>query len=334
VAPAVSGEAAANITAASADVSWLTNEPAASQVDYGPSSSYGSVFFDPDYVTDHSVSLAGLSPGTTYHWRAVSADPAGNTTSGPDQTFVTLCSAPTLSVTSRRHGNSLYADLSWTASSGAFILLASPAGTTYTDPLPSSPGYEYEYYAAAVNAEGAESAPSNTVVVSGTEAPPVISNVAAEPGQVTCVITWDTDEPATSQVFYDTVSHAGGGHYAYESQLDSSLVTSHSVTLTGLQAGTTYYFCVESEDTTGNTSRSGETQFDPAPMADGYHLYSRDLVDPSAVWILLTDTTDTSYVDGRFDPHGTYSYEYYVTAYNEVGESGESNHVTHTESNP
>lgn len=61
-------------------------------------------------------------------------------------------------------------------------------------------------------------------------------------------ITWITSHAATSRVLYDTVSHEPvteeGPNYGYAESTDeeSTLVTDHSVTITGLSANTTYYF--------------------------------------------------------------------------------------------
>lgn len=62
-------------------------------------------------------------------------------------------------------------------------------------------------------------------------------------------ITWTTDDPSTSRVIYDTVSHAILGaapNYEYANstvETDTSLkVTSHSVGLTGLASGVMYYY--------------------------------------------------------------------------------------------
>jgi hypothetical protein len=63
--------------------------------------------------------------------------------------------------------------------------------------------------------------------------PPVISAVSA--GSIntnSAVITWTTNEAATSQVEYGTTTG-----YGSSTILNSSLVTSHSVNLTGLSAG-------------------------------------------------------------------------------------------------
>jgi hypothetical protein len=70
-------------------------------------------------------------------------------------------------------------------------------------------------------------------------------------------IGWTTDEPASSQVFY-RVSGAG----TYQSTvLNSSLVTNHSVGLSGLSEGTTYEYHVQSVDAAGNTSTSADQSF-------------------------------------------------------------------------
>jgi hypothetical protein len=82
-APVVS---AVNATAAfdgSATVTWTTNEPSDSRVDYGTTTALGQSATDGALVTAHSVLLTGLTPGTTYNYRVRSADGAGNATTSP-----------------------------------------------------------------------------------------------------------------------------------------------------------------------------------------------------------------------------------------------------------
>jgi hypothetical protein len=61
-------------------------------------------------------------------------------------------------------------------------------------------------------------------------------------------INWTTSHLATSRVIYDTVSHdpitEAGPNYGYATSTveDSTFVTAHSVTVTGLSEGTTYFF--------------------------------------------------------------------------------------------
>ncbi len=83
------------------------------------------------------------------------------------------------------------------------------------------------------------------------ETPPDISNIAVSYAtDTTALIQWDTDEPGNSMVQYDLISRAWG-QYEYSAN-DSEMVTSHSMTLTGLQIDTTYHFRLASTDARGN----------------------------------------------------------------------------------
>jgi Abnormal spindle-like microcephaly-assoc'd, ASPM-SPD-2-Hydin len=73
-----------------------------------------------------------------------------------------------------------------------------------------------------------------------------ISAVTATTTTTTATITWTTAVPANSQVPYGATTSYGSG-----SALNSTLVTTHSATLTSLTAGTTYHYRVLSADSTG-----------------------------------------------------------------------------------
>jgi hypothetical protein len=85
---------------------------------------------------------------------------------------------------------------------------------------------------------------------------PNISLVRSTPGAAGATITWTTDEPASSQVDYGPTAT-----YNQSTPLDSALVTSHSVTLTGLTGSTEYHFRVKSQDASGNPASSGDNTF-------------------------------------------------------------------------
>jgi hypothetical protein len=87
-------------TSSGARISWATNKPASSQVEYGKTSVYNMV--SPLYplndvtinanagVTQHSVIMTGLQKNTFYHFRVKSVDVDGNISySSPDMTFRT-----------------------------------------------------------------------------------------------------------------------------------------------------------------------------------------------------------------------------------------------------
>lgn len=86
---------------------------------------------------------------------------------------------------------------------------------------------------------------SSTTTVSGT-IPLRLWEVAAS--SITCsgaVISWQTNGPSTSQVFYDTVGHDDLTQYASQVQCND-LVWMHSLSLSGLSSGTSYYCAVKS----------------------------------------------------------------------------------------
>ncbi|RMI25204.1 MAG: T9SS C-terminal target domain-containing protein [Calditrichaeota bacterium] len=88
--PVISGVSAIGITANSATISWTTDELSDSRVEYGLTAAYGNATpLNPTLVTNHSMNLSGLTPGTTYHFRVLSADAAGNQATSGDFTFTT-----------------------------------------------------------------------------------------------------------------------------------------------------------------------------------------------------------------------------------------------------
>lgn len=88
--PALSAMAATGLTTTTATINWTTNELADSQVDYGPTTTYGqTTALNPALVTTHTGNLSGLLSGTTYHYRVRSRDAAGNLAVSNDLTFTT-----------------------------------------------------------------------------------------------------------------------------------------------------------------------------------------------------------------------------------------------------
>lgn len=75
----------------------------------------------------------------------------------------------------------------------------------------------------------------------------ITSEAVVNVTETSATITWTTNHPATSRVVYDTVSHSSLGSapnygYAYSTIEDPTLTTNHSVVVSPLSSGTTYYF--------------------------------------------------------------------------------------------
>jgi hypothetical protein len=87
--PMISGIQVTNIGRRTATVRWTTDEPATHRVEYGTTSALGSVKTASGRSTSHAVGLSGLTPNTTYYYRVVTADAAGNTATSSVQTFRT-----------------------------------------------------------------------------------------------------------------------------------------------------------------------------------------------------------------------------------------------------
>ncbi len=94
--PVISAVVSANVSSTGATITWTTNEASDSQVDYGPTTSYGSsAALDTTKVTAHSQTLSGLAAGTLYHYRVKSRDAAGNLATSGDFTFTTATGSAT-----------------------------------------------------------------------------------------------------------------------------------------------------------------------------------------------------------------------------------------------
>lgn len=182
-APVITTVAAGELTAASAKITWNTDEASDSQVEFGLTNAYGALSgLDTARVTSHSVTLVNLAAGTTYHYRVRSKDAAGNLAVSGDFTFAT---------------------------------------------------------------------PANDVT------PPVITNVAVSNiSGSSARLTWLTDEPGDSQVDYGL-----SVNYGQSSALSPSLVTNHTILLSGLLPGKTYHYRVKSRDASANLGVSGDFTF-------------------------------------------------------------------------
>src|SRR5207247_2267053 len=98
---------------------------------------------------------------------------------------------------------------------------------------------------------------SAAVSVTVDNAVPIISSVSSSSiGSSSATISWTTNEASDSQVEYGTNTA-----YGSLTTLDSSMVTSHSQTLSGLVASTLYHYRVKSKDAAGNLAVSADFTF-------------------------------------------------------------------------
>ena len=85
---------ASDLFATTATIKWTTNFKTEGQVIWGPtSSSVGQYTYSTvqssDFTTAHTATVTQASAGTTYFYRVISIDSAGNKVTSPESTFTT-----------------------------------------------------------------------------------------------------------------------------------------------------------------------------------------------------------------------------------------------------
>jgi hypothetical protein len=92
--PSIEGAVVVEVTATTATLAWVTDEPTTTQVLYGTSAAYGFVHTDASMTVDHSATLTGLASSTTYHYAVRCTDSCQHEVITPDATFTTLADEP------------------------------------------------------------------------------------------------------------------------------------------------------------------------------------------------------------------------------------------------
>lgn len=272
--PVVGPARAAEIKPTSVTITWTTDKPSASQVEYGTTAAHGLLsVFNPSMVTAHSVILAGLAPGTGYDAVAMSTDSAGQVGRSANFTFSTTgtAGAPTISFVSVGNITTNSATVSWTTDQPATSQVSFGLKTTYgslsvfnASPVTThsiiltalTPGTNYNLAALSANSMGQVGTSANAIFTT-VAAPPLIRDVRTSAiTENSATITWTTDQPSTSRVEF------GGGNGAVSQfASDAALVLSHSVTLRGLKRGGTYHSAVISTNAAGMQNSSSQLTF-------------------------------------------------------------------------
>ena len=156
--------------------------------------------------------------------------------------------------------------------------IATTTGLSYTDTVATSSLFYYRV-ASYDSSDASQASPSYTSSVSITpkgtfDAAPSLSSDPTVTGITTkrATITWSTSRTSDSKISYGTSS----GDYYDEEPSNSDQVTSHSIALTNLDPGTTYYYVARWTDEDGNTGVSDEESFttDAAPTVKDPKIYS------------------------------------------------------------
>ncbi|MDQ6905923.1 MAG: fibronectin type III domain-containing protein [Chloroflexota bacterium] len=247
-APKLSVVAVPVMTPNSFTVTWQTNEPASSELFYGPSANYEQ-FNDrlkALFTVDHQVVITGLSPGTTYHYRVQSRDVAGNVTKDDQDRSFTLpmiANVPVITSITVAKTTATWFTVTWTTnvpSKSRIEYAARPDSSDYSRYRPGDTGdpsgtghnataisleanHIYRFRIVSVLNDGTASAsddtavayPNNFVQTKAETSALKINGLSAsqdKPSRPT-TFSFTTDRPASIIIEVGTTNALGGGYF-------------------------------------------------------------------------------------------------------------------------
>ncbi|OGY97589.1 MAG: hypothetical protein A3A43_00055 [Candidatus Liptonbacteria bacterium RIFCSPLOWO2_01_FULL_56_20] len=284
VPPFISRPEATDVTENSATITWRTNVNAYSVVQYAGEDDYNTENANPyavevsdtaNKVTDHRMRLIDLKPNTLYHFTVKSFSLPRAVSKSADLTFVTKAAKiqarvvevkkdgflvvwstdePTDSIVEYRNLITGEIDRKIDESKKAFHEVR-------IENL--LPGTLYEVRVSGYNEKGnlIEAVSPIRVTTSRDVTPPVISSFKIETSLIPqrtdraqAVVSWKTDEPATSIVYYEEGSGAAvpDKQLAQKAEITDNFVTNHVVLVSNLRPGSIYRVQVASADQAGN----------------------------------------------------------------------------------
>jgi hypothetical protein len=273
-----------NVTLDSATISWTSTTIATSKVYYGKTPAYGASIPEnsTSETTNHSVLISDLEDSSTYHFQISGIDLDENLLTSDDYTFNTL-TRPKISALEFqpvKEAASTSLKFVWKTNVPATsivyyqgkegaILSQSNADYVLDHELTVKDLEDQSIYvlqAKSVDQYGntAES-DKNTYTTPNDTRAPKLKNLTIEvkssgfgDGQKSAVVvSWETDEPASSQVEF--AQGISGSDYNFKSKEDMAYSTSHVVILSELEPSKIYHLRALSHDKAGNEGISEDT---------------------------------------------------------------------------
>lgn len=264
-----------------ATITWSTNEPASSQVEYGLTTSYGSLWTDSLFRTDHSVNVSGLTQDTTYHFRILATDASGNSAQSADTTFTTMdVVAPEIQNLTVSNVAATSASLSFTVTdtvdawvtigaSSTHVWDSSVAASAFTPTITGlTAGTAYVLTVHVVDGGSLEDADTVSFTTLIDLPPGNVSNVAITPEVNQIGLSWENPTDTDLDSIVVRVSTSG---YPLTPTSGVGVIDAltKDATHTGLTSNTLYYYTLFARDAAGQyssgTTISGRTDADIVP---------------------------------------------------------------------
>ncbi|PIY69511.1 hypothetical protein COY90_00275 [Candidatus Roizmanbacteria bacterium CG_4_10_14_0_8_um_filter_39_9] len=284
-APFVSSVKFSNININSAYINFTIKSAIKATIQYGKTISYGTTksLSTSTSESSYTVVLDSLLEGTAYHLRIAGEDDEGNIYYSDDYTFETLPTPKIINLKLQQVAGMPSATLRLLWASNTLISsIVTYYPTAYPERAIDSISLalkknhevilknlvddtEYTLVIKGKDSAGNESqTETKKVKTSNDMRAPEIQNMNVEAtiigvgdtAKAQIVVSWDTDEPATTQVEY---AQGTGSGYGQTTQEDSNLTTNHMVTITNLTAAKIYHLRASSKDKAGNIGQSFDT---------------------------------------------------------------------------
>ena len=287
--PTILGQAKVDPTTDGAEFTWTTSEAAGSVVKVEPDSTFDSNSSDPYSITQgdsgasettHDVKVIGLKSQTKYHFKVESADSVGLVAATADDTFETKSQLPLILNPAVTRVQETSATVVWSTGSVLAKGLVSYTNLrTHATRSVGSPAYlskqsillaglefgtRYSAVITATNQSGdsVDSKPF-TFVTTRDVVPPQISKVdnqstlfPSDNVKVQTIISWETDEPATCQLFYINGVVKSDSNPVSSQPAEENPLTKHTEVIVGLSPASVYKFWVQCQDVAGNPATS------------------------------------------------------------------------------
>ncbi len=279
---------AANTRIGEAVITWNTDENSDSTVYFSATnvvntnSSSTPVIQRNDRTKNHRVVIGNLSAGTTYYVIVKSKDKSGNSTNSSQISFVTKTPSP-VGDSNNPTIQSIVGVVStstikigWKtnefATSKVYYSLTSPVSTSSSNFVESSSltqthlvnvpnlanGTKYFFVVESKDIANNVTRSNEFSFTTQGSGPvvdttfPAITNIVTTVSSTTINVTWNTNETATSKIYYNVGATVDPNSTTTPFVSDNTLVLSHNLTIPSLATSTQYTFVVESKDGTGN----------------------------------------------------------------------------------
>ncbi|PYS25775.1 MAG: hypothetical protein DMG11_22200, partial [Acidobacteria bacterium] len=226
--------------------------------------------------TAASYSNTGLLPATSYSYRVLATDAAGNLSSYSNITSTLTDASPTAPALTATAAGGTQIDLSWTASTGSvgisnylvercqgagcsnFVQVATSTTTTYSNTGLTS-ATSYSYRVRAIDTHNNLGGYSNTATATTADtvppsAPSNLTGTTSGTSQINLTWTASTDNVAVTGYTIEACQGVGCSTFA---QIGTSTAASYSHT--GLSDGTSYSYRVRATDAAANLSSYSNT---------------------------------------------------------------------------